>query len=112
MSDRAVRPISANGLTTAINATAGVTALGIVLSTLGGSTVMLSVGTVAATAFPVFIMFGREGLASTLTSTTGFRLPAGFAGRLSVPMGATHLYYLRAAGTDSDMSFLGCDGGV
>lgn len=112
MSDRAVRPISVNGLTTAINVAVGVTAAGTVLSTLGGSTVMISVGTVAVSAFPIFIMFGKEGLSTTLTSTTGFRIPAGFAGRLSVPMGATHLYYLRAAGSDSDISLLGCDGGV
>ena len=109
MSDHAVRPLSVNGLTTAVNLTAGSTALG---SPILGNTLMISCGTVVATAFPIFIMFGKEGLASTLTSTTGFRLPAGFCGRLSVPMGATHLYYLRAAGTDSDVSTLYCDGGI
>lgn len=106
MSDRAVRPVSVNGLTTAINASVTGTAAGILLS---GNTVMVSVGIAAA--FPIYIMFGVEGKASTLTSTTGFRLPAGFTGRLSVPMGATHLYHLRVS-SDSDISTLGCDGGV
>lgn len=109
MSDYAVRPAAVNGLTTAVNAAVTATAAGIAVT---GNTIMVSVGTVAASAFPIFIMFGREGLAATLTSTTGFRLPAGFAGRISVPMSATHLYHLRAAGSDSDISVLGCDGGT
>lgn len=109
MSDHAVRPVAVEGLTTATNATVGATSAGIKIT---GNTVLVSVGTVAASAFPIFIMFGREGLASTLTSTTGFRLPAGFVGRFSVPMGSTHLYHLRAAASDSDISVLGSDGGT
>jgi hypothetical protein len=107
MSDRAVRPVAVNGLTTATNATVGATAAGIVIP---GNTVMISVGILAA--FPIYIMFGKEGVASTLTSTTGFKLPAGFVGRISAPMGSTHLYHLRAGASDSDISVLGCDGGV
>lgn len=106
MSDHAVRPINVNGLTTAINAAVTATAAGIAV----GGTVMISVGIVAA--FPIYIMFGREGLAATLTSTTGFKLPAGFVGRISAPMGATHLYHLRAGASDSDISILLCDGGI
>jgi hypothetical protein len=106
MSDRAVRPVSVNGLTTATNATVTASAAGIVVT---GNTVMISVGIAAV--YPIYIMFGREGLASTLTSTTGFRLPAGFVGRISVPMGASHLYHLRVS-SDSDISVLGCDGGI
>jgi hypothetical protein len=109
MSDRAVRPVSVNGLTTANNDSVTSTSKSIAMT---GNTIMLSVGTVAASAFPIFIMFGKEGLGSTLTSTTGFRIPAGFVGRISAPMGSTHIYYLRAAASDSDISVLGCDGGV
>lgn len=107
MSDHAVRPVAVNGLTTATNAAVTTNAAGIVVT---GNTVMISVGILAA--YPIYIMFGKENLASTLTSTTGWRLPAGFVGRLSVPMGATHLYHLRAASNDSDISVLGCDGGI
>jgi hypothetical protein len=106
MSDHAVRPVAVEGLTTATNATVGATAAGIKIT---GNTVMISVGIAAA--FPIYIMFGRENLASTLTSSTGFRLPAGFVGRMSVPMGATHLYHLRVS-SDSDISVLGSDGGI
>ena len=109
MSDHAVRPVAVEGLTTAINATVGATALGIKIT---GNTVLISIGTIPATAYPVYIMFGRENLASALTSTTGFCLPAGFVGRFSVPMGATHLYHLRAQANDSNISVLGSDGGT
>lgn len=109
MSDNAIRPSAVNGLTTAQNATVGATAAGILVK---GTTIMLSVGTIAATAYPIYIMFGREGFASTLTSTTGFKIPAGFVGRISIPSGATHLYHLRAAANDSDISVLGADGGI
>jgi hypothetical protein len=109
MSDYAIRPQSVNGLTTAVNAAVTATAAGIQVK---GSAVMISVGTVAASAFPIFIMFGKENLAATLTSTTGWRLPAGFVGRISIPSGATHLYHLRAAASDSDISVLGADGGT
>lgn len=71
---------------------------------------MLSVGILAA--YPIYIMFGKENQAAALTSTTGFKLPAGFCGRISVPMGASHLFYLRAAANDSDISILECDGGI
>lgn len=108
----AVLPIEVNGLTTAINAAVTSASAGISIRSLGGTTLMISVGTVAASAFPIFIMFGKENLASTLTSTTGFRIPAGAVLRIDVPMGATHLYHLRAAASDSDISVLGCSGGL
>lgn len=106
----AVRPAAVNGLTTAQNATVGATSGAIAIQ--GGTTLMISVGCIAASAFPIYIMFGPPNMASTLTSTTGFKLPAGFVGRIDSPSGATHLYHLRAAGSDSDISVLGCDGGI
>lgn len=105
----AVLPIEVNGLTTAINATVTNTSGAIAI---GGPTLMISVGAIAASAFPIYIMFGKPNLASTLTSTTGFKLPAGFVGRIDVPMGATHLYHLRAAASDADISVLSCSGGL
>ncbi len=102
----AARPVSVNGLTTATNATVSATAAGILIN---GSTIIISVGIAAA--FPIYIMFGAGNLASTLTATTGFRLPAGFVGRFSVPSYATHLYHLRVS-SDSDISVLGSDGGI
>ena len=109
MSANAVRPNSVNGLTTAINA-AVTSSVGSIKLT--GDTIMLSVGTVVASAFPIFIMFGIENQASLLTSTTGFRIPAGACLRICPPLGATHLHHLRAAGSDSDISVLGCVGGI
>lgn len=106
MSDHAVRPVNINGLTAATNAAVTATAAGIAI----GGTVMIAVGIVAA--FPIYIMFGKEGVAATLTASTGFRLPAGFVGRISAPMGATHLYHLRAGASDSDISVMLCDGGI
>ena len=106
----AVLPIEVNGLTTAINATVGSASGSISIATLGGSTIMLSVGTIAASAFPIHIMFGKANL--SVTTTTGFRLPAGFVGRIDVPPNATHLYHIRAAASDSDISVLGCYGGI
>jgi len=107
----AVLPVAVNGLTTAINAAVTATAAGISIATLGGNTLMISVGTIAASAFPIYIMFGGPNLSATLTATTGWRLPAGFVGRINTPPGATHLYHLRAAATDSDISVMGATGG-
>ena len=101
-----IRPVAVNGLTTATNDTVTSTAKG---SLITGSSIMISVGIAAA--FPIYIMFGGPNQATTLTSSTGFRLPAGFVGRLSVPPNSTHLYYLRIS-SDSDISILGSDGGV
>jgi len=106
----AVTPIEVNGLTTAVNVTVGSASGSTPIATLGGNTIMLSVGTIAASAFPIYIMFGKVNL--SVTSTTGFRLPAGFVGRLNVPPGATHIYYIRAAASDADLSLLGCSGGI
>jgi hypothetical protein len=106
----AVTPIEVNGLTTAVNVTVGSTSGSTALATLGGNTIMLSVGTIAASAFPIHIMFGKPNLA--VTTSTGFRLPAGFVGRINAPMGATHIYYIRGAASDADLSMLGCSGGI
>lgn len=106
----AVVPVEVNGLTTAVNDTVTNTSKSTAISTLGGNTIMISVGTIAASAYPIHIMFGKANLA--VTTTTGFRLPAGFVGRLDVPMGATHIYYIRGAASDSDISLLGCSGGI
>lgn len=100
----AVRPIAVNGLTTALsaNVTTSVAKLAIT-----GSTIFLTVGTA-----PIYIMFGTENQDSSLTSSTGFFLPANYYGKFDVPAQATHVYHMRAADFDSSISFLPCEGGI
>ncbi len=63
---------------------------------LNGNTLLLS-NDVDAT----FIRFGRGDV--TVSATDGFRLPAGFVGRMTVPQGCTHMAYIRET-LDSKLS--------
>lgn len=104
-----VMPQAVNGLTVAQNDT--VTSA-VKSMTVTGPVLMVSVGSLDASAYPVYIMFGGPNVGTSLTATTGFLLSAGWVGRITVPPSATTLYYLRAQANDSVISVLSCSGGM
>lgn len=98
----ALRFHSVNGLTTATNHAISSTSVPVAIT--GGNTIAISVGT-----NPLFIRFGAVG--DAVSATDGWRIPGGFAGRLDVPSGSTHLHAIRE-GSDTTLSVQGCESGI
>lgn len=105
MSDHAVKFNAVNGLSTAVNFAVSSTSLPKAIS---GTVLVIAVG-----AQRVAYRFGGELDTVTGGATgNGFRLPANSLVRVSVPANATHIHFIRADASDSDISLQGADGGI